>query len=253
MSSTPLYTLDPLTRFSDRASDYVKYRPSYPAEAIDTLLSGLPAEVTIADIGAGTGISSRLLGDRGFSVIAIEPNQAMREAAEPHPNVTYQQATAEHTELPNHSVDLVTCFQAFHWFEPEATLREFHRVLKPAGRVALVWNKRDDSDEFTHAYSELLKHASNKHPALDRLVAAQPLFVHPQFCNARKLIVPSEQALDLPGLWGTTNSRSYVPRTGAANRQLLKELEFLYQRHADPNGLVYMKYETQVIIAETIL
>jgi SAM-dependent methyltransferase len=250
MSKLPLHTLDPLTRFSDRAADYVKYRPTYPSVAIDTILSDLNLPLTVADVGAGTGISARLLGDRGLKVWAIEPNQAMSDAADPHPNVEYCQAAAEETGLPDRSVDLVTSFQAFHWFEPETTLNEFHRILKPSGRVALVWNKRDLSDPFTHDYGELLKQASNKHPALDRLVAAQPLFVHPQFCNAREVVFASEQALDLEGLYGTSNSRSYVPRTGNANVQLMQDLQDLYECYVDRNGLVYMKHHTQVILAE---
>ena len=249
MLNPPLHRLDPLNRFSDRASDYVKYRPSYPDTAIDAILSGLDHPI-VADIGAGTGISSRLLGDRGLQVIAIEPNQAMSDAAEPHPNVQYQQATAERTELPDHSVDLVTCFQAFHWFEPETTLNEFHRILKPNGRVALVWNNRDLSDPFTQDYGESLKQASNKHPALDRMIVSEPLFQHPQFQNARELVFPSEQALDYEGLLGSSNSRSYVPRSGAAYEQLLQDLERLYQQYADQNGLVYMQYHTKAIVAE---
>jgi ubiquinone/menaquinone biosynthesis C-methylase UbiE len=250
MSTMSLHTLDPLTRFSDRASDYVKYRPSYPSEAIDAILAGLKSSLTVADVGAGTGISSRLLGDRGLRVVAIEPNQAMREAADPHPNVNYREGTAEQTGLPDQSVDLITCFQAFHWFEPESTLKEFHRVLKPSGRVALIWNTRDRSDDFTYDYSELLLQASNQHPAVDRLVVSQALFARSQFCNARELVFSSDQPLDLDGLWGATNSRSYIPRTGETNRRLLNNLESLYQRYADDSGFVYVKHKTQVIIAE---
>lgn len=249
MSKSPLHTLDPLTRFSDRAADYVKYRPTYPRAAIDAILADLDI-LTVADVGAGTGISARLLGDRGLKVWAIEPNQAMSEAAEFHPHVDYRQAAAENTGLPDQSVGLVTSFQAFHWFEPETTLNEFHRILKPTGRVALVWNKRDLSDEVTHAYTELLKQASNNHPAVVRLVAAQPLFVHPRFCNVREFVFSSEQALDLEGLWGASNSRSYIPRSGSVHVQHMKDLQELHQRYADRNGLVYIKHHTQVILAE---
>ena len=75
--------MNPLSRFSDRAADYAKYRPSYPEEAIATIMEGLgnPSQLVAADIGAGTGISSRLLAERGVRVLAIEPNTEMREAA----------------------------------------------------------------------------------------------------------------------------------------------------------------------------
>ncbi len=113
------------------------------------------AGLVAADVGAGTGISSRLLGDRGLQVYAIEPNLAMRQAATSHPQVTFQAGNTENTGLPDTSVDLVTCFQAFHWFDPIRCLPEFHRILKPSGRLAAVWNIRDRADKFTNEYSEI--------------------------------------------------------------------------------------------------
>lgn len=94
---TSQYAMNSLNRFSDRAADYVKYRPSYPAAAIDKILVGLSSisQLVAADIGAGTGISSRLLAERGVKVLAIEPNAAMRQVAFPHPLVEYRDATAE--------------------------------------------------------------------------------------------------------------------------------------------------------------
>jgi len=99
---TPLHTLNPLNRFSDRAADYVKYRPSYPSETIDIILKelGKKSQLIAADIGAGTGISSRLLAERKVNVIAVEPNAAMRHKAEPHPLINWSDGTAEFTKLP---------------------------------------------------------------------------------------------------------------------------------------------------------
>src|SRR5262245_7940094 len=91
--------MDPIGRFTDRVADYVKHRPSYPAAAIDAMLRGLgdPTRLTAADLGAGTGIASRLLANRGLRVIAIEPNPAMRAAASPHPRVEWREGTGEST------------------------------------------------------------------------------------------------------------------------------------------------------------
>ena len=72
---TPLHTLNPQNRFTDRVEDYVKYRPSYPTAAIDKILENFTLPITAADIGAVTGISSRLLATRCVKVIAIEPNE----------------------------------------------------------------------------------------------------------------------------------------------------------------------------------
>jgi SAM-dependent methyltransferase len=81
--------LESAIRFNDRAFDYVRYRPTYPAEAIDSILDGLAAssELVAADLGAGTGISARLLGDRGVRVVAVEPSAGMRQFAARHSNV----------------------------------------------------------------------------------------------------------------------------------------------------------------------
>jgi SAM-dependent methyltransferase len=113
-----------VSRFDDRAADYVQYRPSYPASAVDHLLSGLGELDTLiaADIGAGTGISARLLGDRGVRVVAVEPGAAMRGAAAPHPNVRWVAGVAEATGLAPQSVDLALAAQAFHWFRPAEAL-----------------------------------------------------------------------------------------------------------------------------------
>jgi len=146
-------------RFVDRAADYAAGRPTYPAAALDALFDGLgdAGDVVAADLGAGTGISSRLLAERGAQVLAIEPNQAMREAAEPHPRVEWIAGTAERTGLDEASIDLVTAFQAFHWFDHAKALREIVRILRPAGRAAVIYNERDESDPFTAAYGDLVR------------------------------------------------------------------------------------------------
>ncbi|MGH2570868.1 MAG: class I SAM-dependent methyltransferase, partial [bacterium] len=138
-SDPPLHDLDPRGRFTDRAADYVRYRPDYPAAAIDHVLNGLgdPSRLTAADVGAGTGISSRLLAERGTRAVAIEPNAAMRAAAEPHPRVEWRDGTAEDTRLAAASMDLVLCAQAFHWFRQEEAVAEFARVLRPRGRLVV--------------------------------------------------------------------------------------------------------------------
>ena len=245
--SISLYQLDPLNRFSDRASNYANYRPSYPTDAIDRLLSelGEPSQLIAADIGAGTGISARLLADRGVSVWAIEPNAAMSAAAKTHPQVKYRTATAEQTGLADGSIDLVTCFQSFHWFDPEPTSTEFRRILKPSGRLALVWNKRDLGDPFTQEYGELIQKASDKHPALDR---PECFPENPNFGDVRELHFFFQQSLDRAGLIGNAMSRSYVPQNGTAYEQLITDLNGLYEKWAD-EGWVYLKYQTQVFLA----
>jgi len=254
---TALHTLNPLNRFSDRVADYVKYRPSYPVAAIDTILDGLgTAPLVAADIGAGTGISSRLLANRGVRVLAIEPNAAMREGAAPDPLVEFREGKAEDTGIEDASVDLVTCFQAFHWFDPEPTLLEFRRILKSTstdgntGRLALVWNNRDKEDAFTNEYSQLIAAASSDRTVEARVDSVKPLLVSPHFTNVREYNFTNRQELDLSGLIGRALSSSYIPREGVVMKQLMSHLEKLYQRFQDDRGLVYLNYFTSVHLAE---
>ncbi|BAZ15732.1 type 11 methyltransferase [Calothrix sp. NIES-4071] len=251
MQDSPLYTLDPLNRFTERADDYVKHRPSYPAEAIDVILTGLaPAsQILAADIGAGTGIASRLLAERGVKVIAVEPNAAMREVAQTHKNVEYRNGSAEATNLPDASVDLVTAFQAFHWFNPEPTLLEFRRILKPTGRLAVVWNNFDKDDDFTLEYSNFIHTISNNHRSKSRQIAVESLKQTQYFSNYCEYQCKTyRQELDLDGLIGRAMSISYVPREGESHESLISGLQHLYQQFRDERGFVYIAYQTNVYI-----
>ena len=159
--------MDSTKRFSDRVDNYVKYRPAYPDEVIDHLVTdcSLSGKSVIADIGSGTGIFTGLLLSRGFKVNAVEPNAAMQQAAvKQHggsPDFIPVNGTAEATTLADASIDLIVCAQAFHWFNNENTRIEFNRILKPDGQAALIWNNRvADADDFAIAYENLLRHDS---------------------------------------------------------------------------------------------
>ncbi|MEG4498505.1 class I SAM-dependent methyltransferase [Microcoleus sp. F10-C6] len=250
-SRPPLYEMNPLGRFDDRAADYVKYRPSYPAAAIDAILEGLgePSRLAAADVGAGTGISSRLLAERGLRVLAIEPNAEMRQAAEIHPLVEFREATSEATNLSESSIDLVTCFQSFHWFNPVLTLPEFRRILKPSGRLAVVWNLRDRADELTLCYTQIVKTASNNHPAERRERAIEPLLTSSDFINIQSRDFVNKQDLDLQGLIGRAQSSSYIPNSGLQLQQLISDLTELYEAHCGDRGFVSLVYKTRVYLA----
>ncbi len=252
--TTPLHTLNPLNRFSDKAEDYVKYRPSYPAAAIDIIFEGLDknSQILAADIGAGTGISSRLLAERGVNVIAIEPNASMRDAGQPHPLVEFRDGTAEFTNIADKSVDLVTCFQAFHWFNPEPALSEFNRILKASGRLAVVWNNRDQEDALTAEYSRIIREASNNHPAESRMQSVEPLLATPHFINIREYSFTYRQQLDLTGLIGRAKSVSYLSNESLADNKFIDNFQELYQNFRDENGFVYLVYCTSVHVGEAI-
>src|ERR1044072_2396879 len=146
-------------RFSNRVENYVKYRPSYPQAVLRLFESemDLRKDSVLADVGSGTGISSKLFLENGNTVFGVEPNASMRGAAEnflkDFPNFISTKGTAENTTWPNSSVDCVIAAQAFHWFDVEKTRAEFKRILKDKGFVALIWNERQlDTNYFLQAY-----------------------------------------------------------------------------------------------------
>ena len=245
-----LHQMNPQSRFTNRAENYARYRPGYSSAIIDCILDGLNSDrLTAADVGAGTGISSRLLADRGVKTIAVEPNAAMREIAQTHPLVEWHDGNAESTKLSDAAVDLITCFQAFHWFDPEPTLKEFARILKPKGRLAAVWHNRDRKDRFTSEYSELTRIASNGNSEL-RYGSERFLRNTCWFDPIRHLVFPYQQALNLQGLIGRAMSTSYIPQTGAKHARFIQDLTDLHQQYCDKEGLVYLQYKTSLYLTE---
>lgn len=247
----PLHERAPTSRFSDRVADYVRYRPSYPAEAIDAVLAGLgdPHKLTAADIGAGTGISSRLLADRGVQVWALEPNAEMRAAAAPHGRVQWAAAAAEATGLATGSVDLVVCAQAFHWFRQEEALAEFARILQPRGRLALIWNDDDQDDAAMAGYrGAVSKAAARDWPVSNPFFADSPAIRQGPFRFEPERVFKHGQVLDEAGLIGRARSASYVPREGAKYDAMVNDLSELIARHRE-DGRVKLGYRCRVYLA----
>ncbi|ASC74015.1 Putative MerR-family transcriptional regulator [Halomicronema hongdechloris C2206] len=253
MDPASLHTRNPLGRFSDRAEDYARYRPGYPEDAIASILAGLgdPSRLQIADIGAGTGISSRLLAATGATVIAVEPNQAMAAAAEPHPRVRFRQGQAEATGLDHDAVGLVTCCQSFHWCEPMPALDEFSRILQPGGRLALMWNDWELSDPLTAAYRQLVQIAADRefinHYYRHGLEALRR---HPRFAPVRHLSMTYPQPLTLAALIGRSLSASYMPKQGPAYEQFLEDVTALYERWTEAGAALTLVYQTNLYLAE---
>ena len=246
--------MDPTGRFSDRAADYVKYRPDYPIAAIDHMLQGLgePSRFVASDVGAGTGISARMAAERGPRVIAIEPNAAMRAAAEPHPRVEWREGTAEATGLDDGTIDLVLCAQTFHWFRQGEAVEEFARALRPGGRLALMWNSRSRQDPLTLGYIEAIHAVNGEHPAETRTFDPDVVSAIGRFSPPRLARFDHAQTLDRPGLVGRAASASYVPKEGPAFEELVRLLNALFDRYRDERGRVTMRYVTEVWLAERI-
>lgn len=124
--------------FSVQASDYAKFRPHYPDALFEYLASVSPAKNLVWDCGTGNGQAAAKLAAYFDSVVATDPSEKQLLSAEKNPRVAYKQGTAEEAPFQDHSVDLITAAQAFHWFKHELFFKEAKRVLKPSGVVA-VW------------------------------------------------------------------------------------------------------------------
>lgn len=145
--------------FSTQAVTYAQGRPNYPRQLTGWLTQTLriDAQSTVIDLGAGTGKFTRLLSTLAPTLIAVEPVAAMgAQLAKRLPGVRLVNGTAEAIPLASASADALVCAQAFHWFSTEAALAEIHRVLKPGGRLGLVWNVRDESVGWVAAITEII-------------------------------------------------------------------------------------------------
>jgi ubiquinone/menaquinone biosynthesis C-methylase UbiE len=246
--------LNTVARFSDRVDDYVKYRPTYPVEMVRVALAGLqsPERLVAADVGAGTGISARLLGDHGVRVVAVEPGEDMRRAAAPHPNVSWVAGRAEATGLRSEAFDLILCAQSFHWFQPEDVLPEFARILKRGGRLALVWNRRSKIDPLTAGYRQAIVEVGGEITAEWMTFDPGAFTQSALFSSLDRTSFPNFQRLDLEGFIGRARSASYVPKGGPAGERMLSLLHTLHEQYADPNGFVTMVYETEIFCSNKL-
>jgi len=133
--------------FAAKADEYARGRPDYPDDILGWLRGSLqlgPGKVVV-DLGAGTGKFTAYLRRTGARVIAVEPVPEMRQKlSASFPDIEALAGTAQAIPLPDASADALTCATAFHWFATKATMREIHRVLKPGGKLGLIWNVRDE-------------------------------------------------------------------------------------------------------------
>jgi ubiquinone/menaquinone biosynthesis C-methylase UbiE len=242
--------LKPTERFSDRVSNYIKYRPSYPSELIDTLTSEchLSSRSIIADIGSGTGKFSKLLLDRNYRVNSVEPNKEMREAAEYQfsklSNFVSVEGESEKTNLENSSVDLITAAQAFHWFKREEARKEFERILKATGYVALIWNQRKLDLPFQKEYEQMLREFATDYKAVNHMnltIDDFADFYYPNEVSTYKFA--NTQHLDLVGFLGRMQSSSYTPKADTKEYDILiKVAENLFSKFEN-EGSISFDYE----------
>ncbi|HEX7349289.1 MAG TPA: class I SAM-dependent methyltransferase [Rhodanobacteraceae bacterium] len=251
---TPTPQPDPTARFSDRVADYVRYRPDYPRALPlwlrDTL--GIAPGAHVADVGAGTGISSHMLLAAGYDVTAVEPNAPMRDAANAwlggHPHFRAIDGRADATGLPDASIELVTVAQAFHWFEPVAARHEFARILHPQGLAAIWWNSRRlTGTAFLEGYEALLQRYGTDYAAVAERYS-NDAFMHTWFGAGLRATAHFDhtQRFDFDGLRGRLLSSSYAPQAGQPRHAaMLHALRELFDATAQA-GVVNFDYDTRV-------
>lgn len=217
--------------------------------------AGLTERSAVADVGSGTGIFTRLLLDAGARVFAVEPNDAMRGAAESEfralANFTSMKGTAEATGLDDRCVSLVTCAQAFHWFDHAAARREFMRVLAAGGWCALVWNTAIvEGDDFAVGYERIKEEfgtdfRSVRHENIEKTGGFAAFFGAGGWT---KEVFANSQTLGLEGLRGRLLSSSYAPKEGHPRHgAMVAAMEELFAR-CQRDGVVRMDYGTEVFL-----
>jgi SAM-dependent methyltransferase len=252
-----MVTTDPTLRFSSRVENYIRYRPGYPLQVLDTLRAEcrLSSDSVVADIACGTGIFTKMLLENGNAVFGVEPNYEMREAAERllagYPKFRSMAGTAEASNLPDRSIDFATAAQAAHWFDLGNARKEFTRILKADGWAVLIWNERStDTTPFLRAYEELLlvygtdyeqvrhEHTTDK---IGDFFLSSPFQSH-EF--------DMRQEFDYADLEGRLLSSSYAPMQGHPKYEpMLRDLHRVFEQFKE-NGRVGMDYRTKMFFGQ---
>lgn len=244
---------DAVERFTTRVDTYVRHRPGYPQEVIKLLQSEcwLNKDSVVADVGSGTGKLAILLLKNSNRVFCVEPNAAMRAAAEKllkeYPGFTSINGSAEKTTLERNSVDLITAGQAFHWFDEHKAREEFERILKPGAFVALIWNdRRLESSPFLREYEKLLLNYGTDYEKVRSENATQsiPKFFAPASFQSKSF--DNVQKLDFESLKGRLLSASYTPQPGNPNFEpMIARLCDIFNAN-QRNDSVSVEYDTRV-------
>jgi len=233
----------PANSFARVADAYERGRPGYPEEAVRWLVGEEPRDVV--DLGAGTGKLTRSLVALGHRVWAVEPLPEMLEQlVAAAPGAFDLLGSAEVIPLPDASADVVTAAQAFHWFDQAVALPEIARVLRPGGRLAVVWNTRDDRDAWVSELSRAIGAES-----VSRGDAEEPIDASGLFGPVEKATFSWAQRLDAPTLRDLVLSRSYVAvKPREEQERILGDVDRLFDEHAE-EGELELPYVTECYCA----
>ncbi len=229
--------------FGRGADAYERGRPGYPPAAVQWLWSelGIGPGRTVLDVAAGTGKLTRELLASGATVIAVEPVAAMRAVLERVvPGARAHAGTAEALPVGDETVDAITAASAFHWFDGPAAAAEFHRALRPHGRLALLWNRRRLEQPIHRAVDEIIGPYRRRTPSHHRGEWRAPLERSGLFAAAAEREVPLEQVLDADGFVDRFSSISFVAALPDAEREsVLRRLRAVAESAEQPLRLGY--------------
>ena len=231
--------------FTEGAEAYERGRPGYPDEAVAWLSERLllRSGPTVVDLAAGTGKLSRALAAAGAQVIAVEPLERMRALIEAP--IRSLEGSAERIPLPDGSADALTVAQAFHWFDGEAALAEIHRVLRPGGQLALLWNVRLLDDPGQAAVEKLIAPYTGEIPRHRSGEWRRPIEASEKFGPLEERDFPNEQSLDADGLVDRVASTSAIAALDSPERDALLERV----RALAANGPVTLRYRCEIQLA----
>lgn len=203
--------------FGGAGDAYERGRPGYPADAVAWMAMslGIDADARVLDLAAGTGKFTRALSPFAPRLVAFEPLEGMwRHLHAASPTLPAAAATAERIPLRNQSVDAVTVAQAFHWFRAEEALAEIRRVLRPGGRLGLVWNRRDQSVPWVAELGRLLDRYERDTPRFAKRLWSRAFDSNAPFTPLEERAFHYEQQLDVAGLQDRVVSVSFVAALG---------------------------------------
>jgi ubiquinone/menaquinone biosynthesis C-methylase UbiE len=230
--------------FQRGADAYERGRPGYPPEAVDWLRAQLALAPgrAVLDVGAGTGKLTRELVRTGATVFAVEPVPAMRAVLEEvAPEARAFDGTAEALPVAGHAVDAVVAAQAFHWFDGPAAVAEFHRVLMPHGRLAVIWNSRRRDEPLHRAINAIIDPYRGDAPTHYRGEWRHPVVSSGLFRFAAQFMLSFEQEFDADGLVDRVGSISFVAALPDQEREVvLARIRVLADDSEPPLSLGYL-------------
>ncbi len=245
--------MDNTTRFDGKGEIYAKARPKYAAGLFEYMRFKLniPEGSAFADVGSGTGIFAEQLLACGYKVFAVEPNADMRRIAEEKlcANKAFSSVNGSdgNMNLPDGSVDCVTAAQAFHWFDPEKFRNECRRVLRPGGKVMIIYNSRDVKAECTKALAELhYKYSPEFHGFSNGINDEKCIAFFDKGCDIYR--AANDQTYDRQGYADRVRSSSYsLSDSDEAYPQYLDEINEIFDTYSN-NGRITVPVNTVAYI-----